>query len=250
MTKELQGKTALITGGTSGIGLATARLFRDQGAKVIVTGRSTAGLETARTELGASVEIVQSDAGDPQAIRGLIETVGKKHDRIDVLFLNAGIAKFSPIAEFDEDTLDDLLRINFKGPVLTLKHALPLLKKGSSVIVNTSVVDRLGMPGASVYGASKAALRSLVRAAVAELSALGIRINALSPGPVETPIYGKLNLSEAEVQGFAQSVLGKVPLGRFGKPDELANAALFLASDRSSFVQGIELEVDGGMAQI
>jgi len=250
MTKQLEGKTALITGGTSGIGLATAKLFQNQGARVIVTGRSPKTIESAQSELGDGVRVIQSDAGDPSAISDLFDTIAREHDRINVLFINAGIAKFAPIAELTPETFDDILNINFKGPFLALQRALPLLKKGSSVILTTSVSDRLGLPGASVYAASKAALRSLARTATAELSALGIRVNALSPGPIETPIYGKLGLSEAEVAGFAASAVGKVPLGRFGAADEIANAALFLASDASSYVQGIELEVDGGMAQV
>ncbi len=250
MTKQLQGKTALVTGGTSGIGLATATLFRDQGAKVIVTGRSSSTIESARAQLGETVSVVQSDAGDPEAITNLVATISKNTDRVDILFINAGIARFAPIAALSEDNLDELLRVNFKGPFLLLQATLPLLKKGSSVLINTSITNRKGMPGASVYAASKAALRSLVRTAAAELSPLGIRVNAISPGPISTPIYDKLGLSKAETEGFAESVVKQVPLGRFGHPEELAQAALFLASDASSYVQGVELQVDGGMAQI
>ena len=247
---QLKDKIALITGGTTGIGLATAKLFRDQGATVIVTGRSDDTLQAARAELGEAVSVIKSDAGNPEEIKQLFETIARKHDRLDVFFANAGIARFAPIAKFDQETFADVFRINFQGPFLALQAALPLLKRGSSVLFTTSVTDRLGFAGSSVYAASKAALRSLVRTASTELSAQGIRINAISPGPIETPIYGKLGLSEAEVAGFAESIVGRVPLGRFGRSEEVANAALFLASDASSFIQGIELEIDGGMAQV
>ncbi len=250
MTRTLENKTALITGGTSGIGLATAKLFRDEGASVLVTGRSEKTIEAAREELGDSVRIIQSDAGDTTAVKALFATIAKDHDRIDVLFINAGIARFAPIALLDEETFDNLLTVNFRGPFFALQSALPLLKKGSSVVFTTSVADRTGLPGASAYGASKAALRSLVRTAAAELSGQGIRVNALSPGPIETPIFSKMGLSETEISGFAEEVLRKVPLGRFGQPSEIANAALFLASDASSYIQGTEIEVDGGLAQV
>jgi NAD(P)-dependent dehydrogenase (short-subunit alcohol dehydrogenase family) len=250
MPQQLEGKIAVITGGTSGIGLATARLFIAEGATVVVTGSSERSVADAKEALGDAALVRRSDAGDPASIAALIAEVGERFGRIDVLFLNAGIARFGPLGAFTEEDFDAVLRVNLKGPWLTLSRALPLLPEGAAVIVNTSAVNRKGMPGAAVYAASKAGLRAMVRSAAMELSPRGVRINALSPGPVETPIYGKVGMGEAEVKGFTDQVVQQVPLGRFGRPEELARAALFLATPASSFVQGIELDVDGGMAQV
>jgi len=250
MTKKLDGKIALITGGTTGIGLATAKLFIDEGATVIVTGRNPDTLAIARSELGDRAEVIASDASDPAAVSALFEQVQARHGRLDVLFLNAGIARFAPISDAPLADFDAIFNVNVKGPWLAIQKALPLLKKGSAIVVNTSVVNVKGMPNTSIYAASKAALRSIVRTAAAELSPLGIRINAVAPGPIETPIYSKLGMPPANVDEFAQQMIPQIPLGRFGAPDELARAALFLASDDASFVQGVELAVDGGLSQV
>ena len=244
---KLTGKIAVVTGGTTGIGLATARLFAAEGAKVIVTGRNADTLAAARKELSGIAEVVQSDAGDPSQVRKLFEDIGRKYARIDVLFLNAGIAKFAPFAESGEQLFDETIEINVKGPFLALQAALPLLEKGASVIVNTSVASERAVAGTAVYSASKAALAALARGAALELAAKGIRVNAVKPGPITTPIFGKTGLSEAALDEFAKKVTERLPLGRLGAADEVARAALFLASDDASFVTGHELTVDGGL---
>lgn len=244
--KKLEGKNALITGGTTGIGLAAARLFAAEGANVTVTGARPASLAAARTELGSLAKVVASDAGSATDIAELARTVGP----LDVVFLNAGIGKFGSISEFGEDLFDEVVRVNFKGPWLAIKHLSPLLRKGGAIVVNTSVNNLLGMPGAGAYAASKAALRSLVRTAANELAPSGIRVNAVSPGPIDTPLYGKLGLPEDALRGFTESLVGRIALKRFGKPEEVAKAALFLATDDSSYMTGEEIVVDGGMTRV
>jgi NAD(P)-dependent dehydrogenase (short-subunit alcohol dehydrogenase family) len=243
---KLNGKIAVVTGGTTGIGLATARLFAEEGAKVIATGRNAETLAAARKELAGRVEVVQSDAGDPKQVRKLFEDIGRKHDRIDVLFLNAGIAKFAPFADSGDDLFDEIIDVNVKGPFVALKAALPFLGKGASVIVNTSVASDRAFAGTAIYSASKAALAALARGAAVELAAQGIRVNVVQPGPITTPILEKLGLSAEQRDAFTRNVLESVPLGRPGSSDEVARAALFLASDDSTFVTGHELAVDGG----
>ena len=244
---KLSGKVAVITGGTTGIGLATARLFAAEGAKVIVTGRNAETLAAARKELSRVAEVVQSDAGDPAQVRKLFEDIGRAQGRIDVLFLNAGIAKFAPLADSDEELFDHTIQVNLKGPFLALRAALPLLGKGASVIVNTSVVSDRAFAGAAVYSASKAALTALARGAAIELAARGVRVNAVKPGPITTPILDKTGLSAEAREAFVRDVTEHIPLGRFGAADDVAHAALFLASDDAAFVTGHELSVDGGM---
>jgi len=243
---RLSGKVAVVTGGTSGIGLATARLFAAEGAKVIATGRNPETLAAARKELANAAEVVQSDAGDPAQVRKLVEGIGRAHGRIDVLFLNAGIAKFAPFGDSSDELFDEVLQVNLKGPFLALRAAVPLLPKGASVIFNSSVAWDQAFPNASVYSASKAALTALARGAAVELAPKGVRVNTVSPGPITTPIFGKLGLPPEARDAIAQQVAGKVPLGRFGAADEVARAALFLASDDATFVTGHELRVDGG----
>jgi len=243
---KLSGKVAVVTGGTTGIGLATARLFASEGAKVIATGRNPETLAAARKELGRVAEVVQSDAGDPEQVRKLFQDIGRAHGRIDVLFLNAGIAKFSSLADSSDELFDEIFQINVKGPFVALRAALPLLGKGASVIFNTSVAAERSMANTSVYSASKAALVALARGAALELAARGVRVNSVQPGPITTPIFGKLGLPPEAQDAIAKQVAGKVPLGRFGAADEVARAALFLASEDATFVTGHELTVDGG----
>jgi NAD(P)-dependent dehydrogenase (short-subunit alcohol dehydrogenase family) len=245
---KLQNKQVVITGGTTGIGLATARLFSEEGAKVTITGTNPATLEAAKKELGARVDVVRSDAGSGADIAALARSFSDK--RVDVLFLNAGIGKFGSIVELDEAVFDESFRVNVRGPWLALKHFSPIMNRGGAVVVNSSVNNLLGMPGSSVYAASKAAVRSLVRTAASELAASGVRVNAVSPGPIETPLYGKLGLPAEVLQGFAQELVRKIPLQRFGRPEEIARAALFLASDDSSFMTGEEIVLDGGMTRV
>jgi NAD(P)-dependent dehydrogenase (short-subunit alcohol dehydrogenase family) len=244
---KLTGKIAVVTGGTTGIGLATARLFAAEGAEVIVTGRNPETVAAARQELDGVAHVVQSDAGDAEQVGDLFEEIGRRHKRIDVLFLNAGIAKFAPLADSSEELFDEMIQVNVKGPFLALRAALPLLGKGASVILNTSVVSERAVANASVYSASKAAVAALARTASLELAAKGVRVNVVKPGPIVTPIFGKMGLSAEERDAFARSATERIPLGRFGAADEVARAALFLASDDSAFVTGHELSVDGGL---
>ncbi|MEO1272675.1 MAG: SDR family oxidoreductase [Myxococcota bacterium] len=248
---KLAGRVALVTGGTTGIGFATAKRFLAEGAEaVVITGRNRERLKVAQLELGDRVLAVASDAGDPEQIEALFKTIDAQYGRLDVVFFNAGVASFGPLAEFPLEEAQRLVQINFVGPWLGLKAALPLLKPGSAVLFNTSATNVIGLPGASVYAATKAALRSLVRTAASELAGQGIRVNAVSPGPVETPIYGKTGMPGEQLDAFATQIINKVPLGRFGTPDELAQVALFLVSDEASFVTGAEYVVDGGMTQV
>jgi NAD(P)-dependent dehydrogenase (short-subunit alcohol dehydrogenase family) len=244
---RLSGKIAVVTGGTTGIGLSTARLFAAEGAKVVVTGRNAQTLAAARDELEGVADVVESDAGDPRQVRSLFEEIGRQYSRIDVLFLNAGIARFAPLADSSEELFDETIRVNLKGPFVALQAALPFLNRGASVIVNTTVGTDRALANAAVYSASKAALAALARGAAVELASRGIRVNAVQPGPITTPIFGKLGLSAEARDAFAKRVAEQLPLGRFGSPDEVARAALFLASDDSAFVTGHELSVDGGM---
>ena len=250
MTKRLEGKIALITGGTTGIGLATAKRFGEEGARVIVTGRNPETLEQARRELNGKAQIIESDAGDARQVEKLFESIAKSYGRLDVLFLNAGIARFAPLADATVSDFDAMWDVNVRGPWLALKHALPLLSEGAAVIVNTSVVNQKGIPGTTAYAATKAGLRAIVRSAAAELAGRKVRVNAISPGPIETPIFGKIGLSASEVEGFRKDTTSSIPLGRFGAAEEVASAAAFLASVDASFITGTELAVDGGYAQV
>jgi NAD(P)-dependent dehydrogenase (short-subunit alcohol dehydrogenase family) len=246
---NLQGKVTLITGGTSGIGAATAQLFLKEGATVIVTGSNPDTLKTARDSM-PGIEIIASDAGDAAASAKLIENVKAKYGRIDVLFLNAGVAKFAPIEAIDEAFFDAQFNINVRGLYFMIKSALPIMPDGSSIIVTTSSAASSGGPAMSVYAATKAAVRSLARNLAAELAPRKIRVNAISPGPIDTPIFGKVGLPAEALAEFAKTITQQIPLGRIGQSSEVASAALFLATDASSFVTGSELPVDGGLAQV
>jgi NAD(P)-dependent dehydrogenase (short-subunit alcohol dehydrogenase family) len=250
MTRKLENKVALITGGTTGIGLATAKRFAAEGARVIVTGRNRETLEAARRELGDRAEVIESDAGDEKQIAQLFEGLARTHRRLDVVFLNAGIAKFAPLAEASVKDFDAMWTLNVRGPWLALKHALPLLAEGATVLVNTSVANQKGLAGAAAYAATKAALRAVVRGAATELAARKIRVNAISPGPIETPIFGKMGLSQSAADEFLKDAATRIPLGRIGAADEVAGAAVFLASADASFITGSEIAVDGGFAQV
>lgn len=247
-TGKLQGKIAVITGGTSGIGMATARRFAAEGATLIVTGSSDASVAAGRRALGAGVHVVRSDAGDAADTERLFQTIGREHGGLDVLFVNAGIVRNGRLADLAESVFDEVMRVNLKGTFLALKHAAPLLRGGGAVVINTSVADRLGIPGGGAYAASKAALRSLVRTAAAELLAQNVRVNAISPGPTDTPVYGKQGLPEAAVPEVRRHLASLVPQRRLADPDEIAGAVLFLASGDASFMTGEELAVNGGLS--
>ncbi|HLK92105.1 MAG TPA: SDR family oxidoreductase [Polyangia bacterium] len=245
---KLRGKIAVITGGTSGIGMATARRFAEEGATLVVTGASEAGVAAGRDALGSAAEVVRCDAGDAAESERLFQAIGRDHGGIDVLFLNAGIVRNGRLADLDASVFDEVMRVNVKGTFLALKHAARLLRAGGAVVVNTSVANRLGVPGGGVYAASKAALRSLVRTAAAELLEQNVRVNAISPGPTDTPVYGKQGLPPAAVPEVRRRLAAMVPQHRLAAPEEIARAVLFLASADASFMTGEELAVNGGLS--
>jgi len=244
---KLDGKVAVITGGSSGIGFATAQAFYAEGARVVITGRTTGTLEEAARQLGPNALAVTADVANIDDLERLFSTTVETFGGVDILFVNAGIAKLGPIEAMSEDIFDTVMGINFKGVYFTIQKALPVVRDNASIILNGSVNAHVGFPNASVYSASKAAVHSLARTLGAELIDRGIRVNTLNIGPINTPLYGKLGLPPEAVQGFAQSVVGRLPVKRFGTPDEVAKAAVFLASSDSSFVVGSEITTDGGL---
>lgn len=247
---RLKDKRTLITGGTSGIGLETARLFLSEGARVAITGKNPATLDAARKELGTDVLVIASDASDAVAQKAVAEAVRGVFGGLDVLFLNAGIADLRPVEQWDESGFDRSFATNVKGPFFLIQALLPVFANPASVVINASVNAHIGMPNTSVYGATKAAILSLTRTLSGELIARGIRVNAVSPGPISTPLYSKLGLSEADLKNVAASVQSMVPVGRFGAPKDIANAVLYLASDESAFTVGSEVMIDGGMGNL
>ena len=248
--KRLDGKRALITGGTSGIGLETAHQFLAEGARLAVTGSSSGSIEAARSELGPEVLVLQADAGNAAAQQPLAQAVGEAFGKLDVVFINAGIAALRPLEQWSEADFDRTIAINLKGPFFLMQALLPILANPASVVLNTSVNARIGMPNSAVYAASKAGLASMTRTLSGELIGRGIRVNAVSPGPISTPLYGKLGLLGDEVDKASASILAQIPAGRFGEPSEIAKAVGFLASDVFAFTVGSELVVDGGMSNL
>jgi len=249
MTK-LSGKIAVITGGNSGMGLATAQLFAKEGAKVIITGRRQKVLDEAVESIGADAEGVLGDVSRLSDLDKLHDHVKAKYGRVDVIFANAGLGSLAPIDQVTEAQFDETFNVNVKGTYFTVQKLLPLVPDGGSIILNASIASSKGMEAFSVYSATKAAVRSLARTLTTDLKARKIRVNAISPGPIDTPIFGKTGLTEQEIEGFKSGITSQVPLGRIGLPEEIAKPALFLASDDSSYISGIELTVDGGMAQV
>ena len=247
---KLANKVALITGGSSGIGLATAKVFVEEGAEVIITGRNQDSLDKAVGELEHRVTGMISDTAQLADIEKLAAQLQSQGKPIDVLFLNAGIAQLAPIEQTSEALYDETFNINVKGLYFTIKHLLPLMGEGTSIVINASINAYIGMPNSSVYAASKAAVISMARTLSGELVGRGIRVNAISPGPINTPIFGKMGMSPEQLEATATSIQQQVPMGRFGRPEEIAKAALFLASDDSSFVIGAELVADGGMSTL
>ena len=247
---KLENKVTVITGGNSGIGLATAKLFSKEGAKVVITGRRQDVVEAAAKEIGGGAVGITNDTSNMTDIDNLYQEIEKLHGKIDVLFLNAGVATFAPIDYVTEEMFDNQFNINVKGLYFNIQKALPLMKSGGSIILTTSAADQTGSPNTSVYSASKAAVRSLARTLSGELLAKGIRVNSIAPGPIETPIFDKLGMAEEMLYQVKEQFAGMVPMKRFGTADELAKGALFLASDDSSYIAGIDLAVDGGLVSI
>jgi NAD(P)-dependent dehydrogenase (short-subunit alcohol dehydrogenase family) len=248
--KRLEGKVAVITGGNSGIGLAAAKRLQEEGAKIAIFGRSTKTLDKAVKIIGNGVVAVQGDVAKLTDVDKLYAEVSRKLGKIDVLFVNAGVAKFAPFAETSESTYDENFDIKIKGAYFTIQKALPLLKDGASIILNTSVAGQTGAAGTSAYSATKAALRSLARTTAAELAGRGIRVNAVAPGPIVTPIIERTGLPKEAIDEFSREIMAQVPMKRFGQPQEVAGAVAFLASQDASYITGVELNVDGGLGQI
>jgi NAD(P)-dependent dehydrogenase (short-subunit alcohol dehydrogenase family) len=248
--KRLEGKVAVVTGGNSGIGLATAQRFLEEGAKVAISGRNQKTLEDAAKLLGDGVLVLQADTASLKETEKFLAAVEKKFGKIDVLFVNAGVAKFAPLTETSEGLFDEQFNINIKGAYFTIQKALPHLNDGASIILNTSVVSSTGVAGASAYSATKAALRSVARTAAAELVGRGIRVNAVAPGPIVTPIFGRTGLPQEAMDSFSKELIETVPMKRFGQPEEVAGTVAFLASKDASYITGVEINVDGGIGQI
>ena len=242
---KLENKVAIVTGGNSGIGYASAKELKNQGATVVITGRDTERVETAAQELG--VKGIVADVSDLSAIDNLVNQVKNELGNVDILFVNAGIFQPAPIGQISEEMFDHQMGINFKGAFFTTEKFLPILNDGASIINLSSVNAYTGMPNTAVYAASKAALNSYTRTAATELAPRKIRVNAVNPGPISTPIVSKTGMSEEQINGFAQAMQNRIPLKRFGEAEEIAKLVAFLASDDASFITGSEYNIDGGI---
>lgn len=249
--KKFENKVVVITGGNSGIGLATVKGFLNEGAKVVFSGRRQEALDQVSKELSGEFTSVLADQSKLADNKKLIETAVAAYGKVDVLFANAGVAQFRPSDQIDEDFFDNQFNTNIKGPAFLVKEAIPHLNEGSAIIFNTSIVHQKGFDGAGVYSATKGALRAYARVLTTELAPKGIRVNSIAPGPIGTPIYSKMDgMTEEQVGQMGEAFAANVPLKRFGASEEVAEAVLFLASDNATYVNGIELEVDGGLSQI
>jgi len=247
---NLEGKVALITGGNSGIGLATAKQFVDEGAYVFITGRREAELAAAKKQIGKNVTAIQGDVSNLDDLDRLFAQIRKEKGNIDIVFANAGVARYAPLGAITEDFFDSIFDINVKGVLFTVQKSLSLLRDGGSIILNASIVASKGLSSNSVYSATKAAVRSFARTWTIDLKDRHIRVNAISPGPIDTPGLSELLASSETGEQRKKMISTTVPLGRFGRPEEIAKAVVFLASDDASYITGIELFVDGGFAQV
>lgn len=247
---RLQNKTALITGGTSGIGIETARQFIAEGARVVVTGSSAASVEAARSELGDKAIVIQADAGNAAGQKAVADTVKQAFGTLDILFVNAGVAEFRPLEQWSEAAFDKSVAINVKGPFFLIQSLLPIFSSQAAIVLNTSINAHIGMPNSSVYSLTTGALLTLAKTLSGELIGRGIRVNAVSPGPIATPLYSKLGASEAQSKAMAAEIQSQIPVGRFGNPSEVAKTIVFLASDEAAYIVGSELIIDGGMSNL
>jgi NAD(P)-dependent dehydrogenase (short-subunit alcohol dehydrogenase family) len=247
---KLSGKVAVITGANSGIGFATAKRFVEEGAHVVITGRRKKELDEAVVRIGRNVTAVEGDVSHLEDLDRLYATVLKKYEHIDILFANAGVGSLASLGAISEEHFDREFDINVKGLLFTVQKALPLFRDGGSIILNASIAGQKGIGGFSVYNASKAAVRSFARTWTSDLKQRKIRVNAISPGPIDTPIFGKMGLNQEQFTQLATSLVSQLPLGRIGQSEEVASAVLFLASEESSFITGVELAIDGGLAQV
>ncbi|GAA0563856.1 SDR family NAD(P)-dependent oxidoreductase [Rhizomicrobium electricum] len=250
MSGKLDGKIAVVTGGSTGIGLAIAKEFVAQGAYVFITGRRAAELDKAATEIGRNVTTVQSDVAKLEDLDRLYDTVAKQKGRIDVLVANAGIGELKPTADATPEHFDKIFDVNVRGLFFTVQKAVKLLSDGATIVLTSSIAQYAGIPGFAVYSATKAAVRSFARSWAAEFKGRGIRVNSLSPGPIDTPIFATIMPDPKAAEAARQQFVAGVPLGRIGRPEEMAKAALFLASDDSSYSTGIDLVADGGASQV
>ncbi|AQG98492.1 short-chain dehydrogenase [Burkholderia sp. KK1] len=243
---RFEGKTVLVTGGNSGIGLATAQAFAAEGARVVITGRDEGSLATARESLGANALAIRNVTGTVEAARELAQRLADANVRLDAVFVNAGVARFAPFTDIDEQAWDETFAINVKGPYFQIQSLVPLLNEGASIVLNGSINAHIGMPMSSIYAASKAAFVSFAKTLSAELLPRGVRVNVVSPGPVTTPLHDKLGLADEA----AAQLRSQIPLGRFGKSNEVAATVLHLAAPESGFIVGTEIIIDGGMSQL
>jgi NAD(P)-dependent dehydrogenase (short-subunit alcohol dehydrogenase family) len=248
--KRFEGKTVLVTGGNSGIGFAAAQAFAAEGARVVITGRNAAAIEQTRTTIGGKTLAILNDAAAPAAAEELAQEIVKAGVFLDAIFINAGMAEFVPFEKASASVWERTFDTNVKGPYFTLQALLPRINAGATIVLNGSINARIGMPDASIYAASKAALISLAKNLSAELLPRGIRVNVVSPGPVATPIYGKLGLDAETLKATAAQIQSQIPLGRFGTPEEIAATVLHLSASESAFIVGTEIIADGGMSQL